>query len=173
MEENKQIVKNGQEGFNFKYASLSDIAQQGFKIPKMKTGLDTFGAEYVFYYDEQLKEWIQGAKVCGLQSKQMNVAQAYGAALTYARRYTTLLALGLATDDDTKIDLFEGVEPITTKGTDELKQYQDLFIQLLTKEQIEFVMQKNKVGSISELPIDVLKRNIEIAKVNNAKKQSN
>ena len=34
----------------------------------------------------------------------MNEAQAYGSALTYARRYTVLTLLGIATDDDKKLE---------------------------------------------------------------------
>lgn len=101
------IVTTDTKGYGYNYASLADIAKQGVTIPKMKTMLiDVNGVlcEYVFYYDEDLKEWIQGAKVVIPTNKQSNEAQNYGSALTYARRYTTLLARSIATDDDTEIE---------------------------------------------------------------------
>ena len=36
--------------------------------------------------------------------KGMNAAQAYGSALTYARRYTVQLVMGIACDDDDKLE---------------------------------------------------------------------
>lgn len=103
----KQLVGNLSSGYNYKYASLADIAKQGFKIPKMKIQTHTaneFMTDYVYYYDEDLKEWIQGARVVIPEMKSGNKAQMYGAAVTYARRFTTLMALGLATDDDVQIE---------------------------------------------------------------------
>ena len=112
------VVKNNTKGYGYNYASLSDIAIQGFKIPKMKTGLDTFGAEYVYYYDEEIKDWLQGAKVVvpdNIVNKEgknkMNAAQLYGSALTYARRFTTYMALGLATSDDCDIENLQEETP--------------------------------------------------------------
>ena len=35
-----KIVANTSKAYGYNYASLSDIANQGFSIPKMKTGTD-------------------------------------------------------------------------------------------------------------------------------------
>lgn len=97
------IVTNDSKGYGYNYASLGDIAKQGYKVPKMKTGSDGDN-EYVYYYDTEIKEWIRGSQIVIPDSKGMNKAQVYGSALTYARRYTTLMALSLACDDDKKIE---------------------------------------------------------------------
>ena len=99
------IVANKSKAYGYNYASLGDIASQGFPIPKMKTGSED-GKEYVYYYDAELKEWTRGAEIVIPQMKSMNEAQRYGSALTYARRYTTLMALSLVCDEDKKLLVF-------------------------------------------------------------------
>ena len=103
MAENKNVVASVTQGYGYNYASLSDIANQGFKIPMMKTGTEN-GKEYIYWLDETTNEWIRGAEIVIPASKGMNEAQLYGSALTYARRYTVLMADCLATDDDKKIE---------------------------------------------------------------------
>ena len=56
----KNIVVNDSKAYGYNYASLSDIAKQGFKIPKMKTGTET-EKEYVYYYDNQTPAEIASA----------------------------------------------------------------------------------------------------------------
>lgn len=96
-----KIVKNASKGYGYTYSNLADLARAGIDIPPMKTekvGED----EYVFA--KIGNEWIQGAKVVEMEMKGMNAAQAYGSALTYARRYTMQLVMGIACDDDDKIE---------------------------------------------------------------------
>lgn len=111
MSESK-IIKNTSKAYNYNYAGLSDLAEQGVEIPKMKTG-NIGGSEYVFYWDGT--EWQQGAKVVIPTSKGMNEAQAYGSALTYARRYTTQLAKSVACRDDDKIENIQSPSPRVIK----------------------------------------------------------
>lgn len=101
MSENKQIVKNASKGYGYTYSNLADLAKAGIEIPPMKTqkvGDD----EYVFALIDG--EWLQGAKVVEMEMKGMNQAQAYGSALTYARRYTVQLVKAIACDDDNAIE---------------------------------------------------------------------
>lgn len=96
-----KIVKNASKGYGYTYSNLADLARAGIDIPPMKTekvGED----EYVFA--KIGNEWVQGAKVVEMEMKGMNAAQAYGSALTYARRYTVQLVMGIACDDDDKIE---------------------------------------------------------------------
>ena len=106
----KNIVVNTSKAYGYNYASLSDIVNQGFTIPKMKTGTEN-DKEYVYYYDADIKEWIRGAEIVVPENiinkdgkNKMNKAQLYGSAVTYARRYTCHLALQLACDDDKKLE---------------------------------------------------------------------
>lgn len=101
MNSNKQVIKNQSQGYGYTYSNLADLAKAGIEIPVMKTQR-VDGDEYVFALIDG--EWIQGAKVIEMEMKGMNAAQAYGSALTYARRYTVQLVKGIACDDDDKVE---------------------------------------------------------------------
>lgn len=102
-DEKTGLVKNASAAYGYNYASLSDIVKQGYKIPKMRVARIE-GDDYIEYLDEKSNEWLLGAKVVVPEMKGMNAAQAYGSALTYARRYTAQLALSLACDDDKNLE---------------------------------------------------------------------
>lgn len=118
----KQIVKSESKAYGYNYASLADIVNQGFKLPIMETrNID--GETFMGWLDgpildkdgKIIKEatWHQGAPLIVPEMKGMNAAQAMGSALTYARRYTAQMALGLACDDDAKLEKTKG-EPEPT-----------------------------------------------------------
>lgn len=89
-------------GYGFSYASLSDIVKEGHALPKMRLKVID-GRQFIEY--ESAGEWLLGAEVItDFKSPGMNACQAYGSALTYARRYTAQLALGLAVDDDKNVE---------------------------------------------------------------------
>lgn len=113
MAEKSKIIKAASTGYNYKFASLADIVMQGYDLPRMRVAVHE-GVDYIEYFDG--KEWNLGAKVVPLENKSNNAAQNYGASLSYARRYTALMALQLATSDD---DL---VEFDTTKISEVLGQ---------------------------------------------------
>lgn len=104
MEEKKEtkLVAKSSKAFNYNYTSLADIYKAGHKIPKMRVARIE-GNDYVEYLDEN-GEWQLGARVVIPVMRGTNEAQAYGSALTYARRYTVQLALALVSDDDQKIE---------------------------------------------------------------------
>ena len=110
-----QIIGNKSEGHNYHYASLADLARQGITIPPMRVApvyneAGDLVAEYVEALiptpdgDHMKNDWVRGARVVVPSSTRMNEAQAYGSALTYARRYTVLTLLGIACDDDDKVE---------------------------------------------------------------------
>lgn len=99
-----KIIKNVSKAYGYNYASLSDIVAQGQELPKMRLSVKD-GNDYVEYFDGS--EWQTGARIVVPSMKGSNEAQAYGAALTYARRYTALMALQLACDDDKTVETTE------------------------------------------------------------------
>lgn len=114
MSSNKQIVKNASQGYGYSYSNLADLAKAGIEIPMMKTQR-VDGDEYVFALIDG--EWIQGAKVIEMEMKGMNAAQAYGSALTYARRYTVQLVKGIACDDDDKVEADGAAKRVDNKNS--------------------------------------------------------
>ena len=114
MSSNKQIVKNASQGYGYSYSNLADLAKAGIEIPVMKTQR-VDGDEYVFALIDG--EWIQGAKVIEMEMKGMNAAQAYGSALTYARRYTVQLVKGIACDDDEKVEADGAAKRVDNKNS--------------------------------------------------------
>lgn len=98
----QKIVKNKSKAYGYNYASLGDIVAQGFEIPEMRIKPTEFG-EYIEFKDKE-GNWQIGSKIVVPEMKGMNAAQAYGSALTYARRYTALMALALVCDDDKKLE---------------------------------------------------------------------
>lgn len=103
----KTIINKNANGYGYKYTDLAEIHNylesiNSRYIQKIER-LD--GDDYIFtkrcfnnVWDE---EWIQGSRVVqATLSGIHNPAQEQGSALTYARRYSLLMAYGLATDDD-------------------------------------------------------------------------
>ena len=102
-----QIIGNKSDGHNYHYANLADIAKQGIEIPPMRVVpvFDNEGKLIAEYIEAKIgEEWIRGARIVVPSNTRSNEAQNYGAALTYARRYTVLTLLGIACDDDDKIE---------------------------------------------------------------------
>lgn len=142
------IVKNASKGYGYTYSSLADLAKAGIEIPQMKTQ-KVDGEEYVFA--KVGDEWLQGAKVVEMEMKGMNPAQAYGSALTYARRYTVQLVMSVACDDDEKVEQdgdarkkesnqnridFQEVRD-TAKMVDDLESLQALYKELMAEKLTE------------------------------------
>lgn len=164
-----KIVANTSKAYGYNYASLSDIANQGFAIPKMKTGTDG-EKEYVYYYDAELKEWVRGAEIVVPEMKGSNSAQRYGSAITYARRYTTLLALSLACDDDKKI---ETQEPTDSKKAERwqgleqdlnIKDLADEFRKLYTQEEQDRILKGLKYTRAEDIGIVDLQKYVNFKK---------
>ena len=127
MNSSKQIVKNASQGYGYSYSNLADLAKAGIEIPVMKTQR-VDGDEYVFALIDG--EWIQGAKVIEMEMKGMNAAQAYGSALTYARRYTVQLVKGIACDDDDKVEADGAAKRVDNKNNkldfDSIREHLDM-----------------------------------------------
>ena len=100
-------LKRNVSAYGYKYTDLAQIHEylesQGMKyiqkIERMENDDYIFTKRFIEGKWEE--EWLQGCRVVQaiLQGKN-NPAQEQGSALTYARRYSLLMAFGLATEDD-------------------------------------------------------------------------
>lgn len=165
--EDTRIVKNESEAYGYNYASLGDITKQGFRIPKMKTGEEN-NRQYVYYFDTDLNEWIRGAEIVVPDQKGMNIAQKYGSALTYARRYTTLMALSLACDDDKKL---EAQAPEKPQPPVSLGALVNEFRQLYTEEEQLRILNGLHLTKVQDIGTNDLQKYVNYKR--NVKKQSN
>ena len=176
MEKETKVVKNTSKAYGYNYASLGDIANQGYEIPKMKTGTED-SKEFVYYFDKDLNEWIRGAEIVvpeNIISKDgknmMNSAQLYGSALTYARRYTTLMALSLCCDDDKNLEATMPKEEKQKSGIfDEpiqhnVKDMANEFRKLYTQEEQTRIMNGLKVTKAEDIGMHDLEKYINFAK---------
>lgn len=133
-----KIVGNKSSGYNYKYTSLGDLVLAGVTLPPMRVCVLTNAEgepvivngqpiEYVQAYIESRDEWVQGARVVIPSGNKMNEAQAYGSALTYARRYTALTILGIACDDDSKLEVHTKEESDAQILVNVEKELKDLY----------------------------------------------
>lgn len=169
-----KIVKNERQARNYTYASLADIAKQGFEIPKMKTGTEN-NKEYVFYKDGE--EWIRGAEIVIPENiitrdgkKVMNAAQLYGSALTFARRYTTLLALSLTTDEDCDIETNEQKSGIFDDPIFELAKE---FRAVCPLDEQARILNGLNITKAEDMSIDFLQKYVAFYKKKNGEAQAN
>ena len=110
MTKEKEIVKTtlakNKEGYGYKYTELADINNYLVSI-------DTYYYQYIERIDNE--DYIMTVPIIAGEEKEprrgcrvvqatlqgvKNPAQEQGSALTYARRYSLLMAFGLATEDD-------------------------------------------------------------------------
>ena len=147
-----KVVINSSQAYGYKYSSLADIANAGINIPQMRLK-PLEGEEYIEYKDED-GQWQLGAKVVVPEMKSCNAAQAYGSAITYARRYTTQLAKGIACDDDAKIEA-QPPQPKTNNNgwgkPNSMRQNSNVPQNNRPKEKIDYLFLKKVRGKLPTL----------------------
>ena len=100
------IVNKNKDGYGYKYTDISEIhrflEQNNMSYYQYIDRID--GDDYIMtvkIIDGKEQPAIRGSRVVqATLSGIKNPAQEQGSALTYARRYSLLMAFGLATDDD-------------------------------------------------------------------------
>ena len=135
MEEKETVLKKNKEGYGYKYTELSEIhnylEKNGMKYYQETETNSINGQDYILTYRYIDGKWEEkpkrGCKVVDATlSGIKNPAQEQGSALTYARRYSLLMAFGLATEDDDGASLTRPQkEEITTK--EQAEQYKIKF----------------------------------------------
>jgi len=110
----KSTIAKKTEGYGYKYTELADINKycedNGIRYYQEIETCELNQKDYIITYvteNEETKRYrgcqIVEAKLSGIN----NPVQAYGSSLTYCRRYSLLLALGLACEDNDGADLGE------------------------------------------------------------------
>ena len=97
------------------------------------------------------EEWLQGSKVVDATLFGTdNPAQKQGSALTYARRYSLLMAFGLATEDDDAQSLTQKKEPkkVILATPEQLKLIKNLDIDLVA------MLDYYKIQKLEELSLE-------------------
>ena len=135
MEEKETVLKKKKDGYGYKYTELSEIhnylEKNGMKYYQETETNPINGQDYILTYRYIDGKWEEkpkrGCKVVDATlSGIKNPAQEQGSALTYARRYSLLMAFGLATEDDDGASLTRPQkEEITTK--EQAEQYKIKF----------------------------------------------
>ena len=100
-------LKKNKNGYGYKYTDLAEIHNYLESVnSRYRQKVERIdGDDYIFtkriINDVEEDEWLQGCRVVqATLSGKSNPAQEQGSALTYARRYSLLMAFGLATEDD-------------------------------------------------------------------------
>ncbi|MEE3324175.1 MAG: ERF family protein [Methanosphaera sp.] len=101
------ILNKNANGYGYKYTDLAEIHNylESINSRYIQKVERIDNDDYIFtkrsFDNVWENEWIQGCRVVqATLSGIKNPAQEQGSALTYARRYSLLMAYGLATDDD-------------------------------------------------------------------------
>ena len=97
-------IRKNSQGYGYKYTDLAEIHRHmeevGFSYyQEIETvGDEDYVITHILDATDKVIRKCRGCRVVKVSGK--NPAQDYGSALTYARRYSLLLAFGLATADD-------------------------------------------------------------------------
>ena len=160
-----QTAKVGDK-YSYKYVDIAQIHDylESINARYIQQIQRIEGDDYVMTkrcFDEKWEdEWLQGCKVVDATLNGVkNPAQEQGSALTYARRYSLLMAFGLATEDDDAQSLSK---PATAKDNTKLT----LMVQLgnLIEEKgadREKVLEYYGVKSDKEMTVDQLTKAIK------------
>ncbi len=100
-------IKKLSQGYGYKYAELStiheELERQGITYYQYIAYDQAADADYIYTVINNGEEELaprRGCRVISGGDSMKSAAQAQGSAITYARRYSLLMALGWATEDD-------------------------------------------------------------------------
>ena len=103
----KSTIAKKTEGYGYKYTELADINKycevNGIRYYQEVETNEINQKDYIVTYltNDDKTEKHRGCQIVEARLSGINnTVQAYGSSLTYCRRYSLLMALGLATEDD-------------------------------------------------------------------------
>lgn len=155
----KSTIAKKTEGYGYKYTELADINKycedNGIRYYQEVETSEINLKDYIITYLVQNGETTKhrGCQIVeAVLSGIKNPVQEYGSSLTYCRRYSLLMALGLATEDDDGASLTQ--EP-TKEEADNYKltfgKHQGKKLTEVPKEYIEWLLENSKDERIIKL----------------------
>lgn len=114
----KSTIAKKTEGYGYKYTELADInkycEENGIRYWQEVETCEINQKDYIITYVEN-NDKVEKHRGCQIVEATLqgikNPVQEYGSSLTYCRRYSLLMALGLATEDDDGASLTQKKEP--------------------------------------------------------------
>ena len=146
MGNSKTVLKKNTDGYSYKYTELADInkycEENEIRYYQEVETNEINQKDYIITYlingDNVEKHrgcQIVEARLSGIN----NPVQAYGSSLTYCRRYSLLMALGLATEDNDAAELSEMTE-------EQAKEYVITFGKHNGKKLVDLLEDKGYIG---------------------------
>lgn len=157
----KTTLKKNKDGYGYKYTELAEIhkylEENNMRYYQTIETSELNGCDYIMTYRFIDGKWEEkpkrGCKVTDATLQGVkNPAQEQGSALTYARRYSLLMAFGLATEDDDAQSLSRTKKAEKKEILATANQI-DLIEELMTDEQIEKACEKIGKKDLSEFTI--------------------
>lgn len=150
----KNTIKKNKEGYGYRYTELAEInkycIENEIEYYQEVETCELNGNDYIITYLTKDGETTKhrGCKIVqAVLSGIKNPVQEYGSSLTYCRRYSLLMALGLATEDDDAQSLSEPKE-VTKEEAEKYKlgfgKHKGKSVKELPEEYIEWLLSNSK-----------------------------
>lgn len=142
----KNTIAKKSEGYGYKYTELADINKYCMEndityYQEVETN-EINQKDYIITYIQK-GDVVEKHRGCQIVEARLsginNPVQAYGSSLTYCRRYSLLMALGLATEDDDGASLSEMTKEEAEKYTINFGKHKGKLLLDLVKEENPYI----------------------------------
>lgn len=173
MGEVKTTVKKLSNGYGYRYAELSTIHEElerqnitYYQYVEYNAEADADYIYTVLIIDGKEQNARRGCRVIYGDEKMKSAAQAQGSGLTYARRYSLLMALGWATEDDDGSSAgnmpLKATKPLKTASKIDFRQVREHLTEINNIDELNAYW---KELNLSEKQAEVLKNDFAERKV--------
>lgn len=140
-------IKKTTNGYNYRYADLSaiheELENQGITYYQYTEYCVEADADYIYtvlIIDGEEQKPRRGCRVIYDAGGKMNAAQQQGSGVTYCRRYSLLMALGWATEDDDGVSAGKTAQnaskPLNTGNKIDFRQVREHLTELNTVDEL-------------------------------------